>query len=147
MTGSAANEGAFYVPRTADKPEDFTDFSSQQLGILQVVPSELFPTFFRPKGKAFAMSFKSVVAIALSQITPLALAKVNWRFYALFIACNTNTAAFALYPFFVPETGSKTLEEIIELFGDTVAVDIFANIGKIDTTSVVHASGSEPRIQ
>ncbi|KAJ9415500.1 hypothetical protein QL093DRAFT_2088606 [Fusarium oxysporum] len=69
--------------------------------------------------------------------------KVSWRFYALFIACNT--AASVLYFFFLPETGGKTLEEISELFGDAVAVDMHANIEKLDATSVVHAEGSEPR--
>ncbi|KNB14376.1 hypothetical protein FOXG_13245 [Fusarium oxysporum f. sp. lycopersici 4287] len=111
--------------------------------MIWVVPSELFPTFLRSKGMAFAVSSKSVVAIVLSQITPLALTEVSWRFYALFIACNT--AASVLYFFFLPETGGKTLEEISELFGDAVAVDMHANIEKLDATSVVHAEGSEPR--
>ncbi|KAJ0143369.1 Acyl carrier protein [Fusarium oxysporum f. sp. albedinis] len=111
--------------------------------MIWVVPSELFPTFLRSKGTAFAVSSKSVVAIVLSQITPLALAEVSWRFYALFIACNT--AASVLYFFFLPETGGKTLEEISELFGDAVAVGMHANIKKLDATSVVHAEGSEPR--
>lgn len=77
--------------------------------MIRAVPSELFPTFLRSKGMAFAVSSKSVVAIVLSQITPLALAEVSWRFCALFIACNT--AASVLYFFFLPETGGKTLEE------------------------------------
>ncbi|VTT58076.1 unnamed protein product [Fusarium fujikuroi] len=111
--------------------------------MIWVVSSELFPTFLRSKGMAFAVSSKSVVAIVLSQITPLALKEVSWRFYALFIACNT--AAAVLYFFFLPETGGKTLEEIAELFGDAVAVDMHANIEKLDATSVFHAEGSEPR--
>ncbi|KAF5607635.1 high-affinity glucose transporter [Fusarium pseudoanthophilum] len=85
--------------------------------MIWVVPSELIPTFFRSKGMAFAVSSKSVVAIVLSQITPLALV----------------------------ETGGKSLEEIAELFGDAVAVDMHANIEKLDATSVVHAEGSELR--
>ncbi|KAF4444268.1 putative transporter (major facilitator superfamily) [Fusarium austroafricanum] len=104
--------------------------------MIWVVPSELFPTFLRSKGMAFAVSSKSVVAIVLSQITPLALAEVSWRFYALFIACNTASAV--LYFFFLPETGGKTLEEIAELFGDVVATDIHTN-EKLDAASVVHA--------
>lgn len=111
--------------------------------MIWVVPSELFPTFLRSKGMAFTVSSKSIVAIVLSQITPLALKEVSWRFYALFIACNT--AAAVLYFFFLPETGGKTLEEISELFGDAVAVDMHANIEKLDATSVVHAEGGEPR--
>ncbi|KAG9501922.1 hypothetical protein J7337_007626 [Fusarium musae] len=74
--------------------------------VIWVVPSELFPTFLRSNGIAFAVSSKSVVAIVLSQITPLALAEVTLRFYALFIACST--AAAVLYFFCLPETGGKT---------------------------------------
>ncbi|KAM5372598.1 hypothetical protein ACJZ2D_007372 [Fusarium nematophilum] len=95
--------------------------------MIWVVPSELFPMFLRSKGLAFAVFMKSVVAIVLSQITPVALANVAWRYYALFIA--TNATAGVLYYFFLPETGGKTLEEIAELFGDTLATD---RMGEID---------------
>jgi hypothetical protein len=60
-----------------------------------------------------------VAAIILSQITPVALENVGWRYYALFIA--TNFIAALVYYFFLPETGGKSLEEIAELFGDTLA--------------------------
>ncbi|UPK92207.1 hypothetical protein LCI18_003142 [Fusarium solani-melongenae] len=95
--------------------------------MIWVVPSELFPMFLRSKGLAFAVFMKSVVAIVLSQITPVALANISWRYYALFIA--TNTTAGVLYYFFLPETGGKTLEEIAELFGDTLATE---RLGEID---------------
>lgn len=47
--------------------------------MIWVVPSELFPFFLRTKGLAFAVLSKSITAIVLSQITPLALANVSWR--------------------------------------------------------------------
>jgi hypothetical protein len=47
--------------------------------MIWVVPSELFPFFLRTKGLAFAVAAKSVAAIVLSQITPLAIANVSWR--------------------------------------------------------------------
>jgi sugar porter (SP) family MFS transporter len=47
--------------------------------MIWVVPSELFPFFLRTKGLAFAVAAKSVTAIVLSQITPLAIANVSWR--------------------------------------------------------------------
>ncbi|TLD18550.1 hypothetical protein PspLS_10271 [Pyricularia sp. CBS 133598] len=86
-----------------------------------VVASELFPYFLRSKGASLAVTAKSVVAIVLSQITPVALANISWRFYALFIA--TNLAAGVVYFFFLPETSGKSLEEIAELFGDVLATD------------------------
>ncbi|KAH7136946.1 hypothetical protein B0J13DRAFT_677715 [Dactylonectria estremocensis] len=87
--------------------------------MIWVVPSELFPFFLRSKGLAFAVFCKATVGIVLSQITPIALANVSWRYYSLFIA--TNLTAAIIYFFFLPETSGKSLEEIAELFGDVVA--------------------------
>jgi dipeptide/tripeptide permease len=83
-----------------------------------VVPSELFPFFLRSTGMGLAVFSKSVAAIVLSQITPTAMENVGWRYYALFIA--TNFAAAFVYFFLLPETSGKTLEEIAELFGDSI---------------------------
>lgn len=47
--------------------------------MIWVVPSELFPFFLRTKGMALAVATKAIVAIVLSQITPLAIANVSWR--------------------------------------------------------------------
>ncbi|KAF4445484.1 putative transporter (major facilitator superfamily) [Fusarium austroafricanum] len=88
--------------------------------MIWVVPSELFPFFLRTKGMALAVASKAIVAIVLSQITPLAIANVSWRYYSLFIASNAAAAVF--YFFFLPETSGKTLEEIAALFGDDVVV-------------------------
>ncbi|CAH0032611.1 unnamed protein product [Clonostachys rhizophaga] len=91
-----------------------------------VVPSELFPFFLRSKGLAFAVFTKSVIAIALSQITPIAIKNVSWRYYSLYIA--TNLTAGLIYFFFLPETSGKSLEEIAELFGDTLATEQIGSI-------------------
>ncbi|KAK6857865.1 general substrate transporter [Apiospora arundinis] len=99
-------------------------------GTVWVVCSELFPFFLRSRGIAISIFMQSVVAIVLSQITPIALAQVSWRYYALFIA--TNLAAGIIYFFFLPETAGKSLEEVGELFGDTLATD---HIGAIDVAS------------
>ncbi|TVY67227.1 High-affinity glucose transporter [Fusarium oxysporum f. sp. cubense] len=88
--------------------------------MIWVVPSELFPFFLRTKGMALAVATKAIVAIVLSQITPLAIANVSWRYYSLFIASNAAAALF--YFFLLPETSGKSLEEIAALFGDDVVV-------------------------
>ncbi|KAK9326886.1 general substrate transporter [Lipomyces starkeyi] len=93
--------------------------------MIWVVPSELFPFFLRSKGVAFAVCIKAIAAIVLSQITPVALANVSWRYYSLFIA--TNLTAAVIYFFFLPETGGKSLEEISELFGDRLATEHIGN--------------------
>lgn len=55
--------------------------------MIWVVPSELFPMFLRSKGLAFAVFMKSVVAIVLSQITPVALENVAWRSVTMVAVC------------------------------------------------------------
>lgn len=99
-------------------------------GMVWVVSSELFPFFLRSKGLAVAVSAKAIVAIVLSQITPLAVSAVSWRYYALFIA--TNFAAAVVYFCWLPETSGKSLEEVAELFGDEL---ITGHIGEIDTNA------------
>ena len=93
-----------------------------------VVPVELFPFFLRSTGLGLAVFGKAVTAIVLSQITPLALENVGWKYYALFIA--TNFAAAFVYFFWLPETKGKSLEEIAELFGDALATE---HLGDIDS--------------
>ncbi|GME52724.1 hypothetical protein VE03_03405 [Neofusicoccum parvum] len=98
-----------------------------------VVPSEIFPFFLRATGVGLGVFAKAVVAIVLSQITPVAIEDAGWRYYSLFIA--TNMAAAVLYFFFLPETRGKTLEEIGELFGDALATD---RIDRIDAVAKGH---------
>ncbi|KAL4954716.1 general substrate transporter [Aspergillus filifer] len=86
-----------------------------------VVPSELFRFFLRSTGMGLAVFSKSVAAVVLSQITPTAMENMGRRYYALSIA--TNLAAAVVYFCWLPETGGKTLEEIAELFGDSVVRD------------------------
>ncbi|KAI9154880.1 High-affinity glucose transporter [Paramyrothecium foliicola] len=103
--------------------------------MIWVVPSELFPFFLRSKGLAFAVFTKSVVGIVLSQVTPIALANVSWRYYSLFIATNMSAAVF--YFFCLPETSGKSLEEIAELFGDCLATEQLGTINA-DKAAAMH---------
>lgn len=60
----------------------------------------------------------------LVQVTPIAVEKIAWKYFLIFIICD---AIFITVVYFVyPETSGKTLEEIASLFGDEVAVDINA---------------------
>ncbi|EXJ93218.1 hypothetical protein A1O3_01775 [Capronia epimyces CBS 606.96] len=101
-----------------------------------VVPSELFPFFLRSKGLGLGVFTKAVVAIVLAQVTPVALENVGWRYYALFIA--TNFAAAFIYFFFLPETKGKSLEEIAELFGDTLATEQLGHINVAAKEPAIH---------
>ncbi|KAI9172715.1 High-affinity glucose transporter [Paramyrothecium foliicola] len=92
-----------------------------------VVGSELLPVFLRSKGMALATFCNGVASIVMSQITPIAMENINWRYYAVFIA--SNILAAYVYKFHLPETKGLTLEEIGALFGDAMAT---RNIDEID---------------
>lgn len=92
-----------------------------------VVTSELLPVFIRSAGLAMGTFSLGVASIIISQITPIAMDTIAWRFYNVFIAMNLVGAA--VYFFILPDTNGKTLEEIGELFGDALATD---HIGDID---------------
>jgi hypothetical protein len=61
----------------------------------------------------------TAVGLLFNQLSPKAFAKLPWQYYAVFIGCDAVAAVcfFTIYP----ETKGKTLEEIAEIFGDTVA--------------------------
>lgn len=77
------------------------------------------PTCIRSAGVATAYVVMHCVMIAIVQVTPLALAKISWRFFLIFLFANV-IFVFILY-FFYPETKDKTLEEMSALFGDEVS--------------------------
>lgn len=114
--------------------------------MIWVVPTELFPFFLRTKGLAFAVAVDSVKAIVLSQITPVAIANVSWRYYSLFIP--TNPAAAVFYFFGLPETSGKTLEEIAGIFGDDDAAYAFGKVlDKKDGVEIREVAGARAWVQ
>lgn len=50
----------------------------------------------------------------IGQVTPVALAKIGWRYYILFIVCDVTNALF--FYLFLPETKGISLEEMNDLF-------------------------------
>lgn len=56
------------------------------------------------------------------EAAPTAFAVIEWRYYLVFIVLTFFNTAFVW--FFFPETKGLSLEEIGELFGDEVAVQL-----------------------
>ncbi|OAL38884.1 hypothetical protein AYO20_01635 [Fonsecaea nubica] len=85
-------------------------------------PSEIMPTPIRAAGNAVAFCTFNAITIMLVQVTPIAVEKIAWRYFLIFIITDAIfiTVVYLVYP----ETVGKTLEEIAALFGDEVAVDI-----------------------
>jgi hypothetical protein len=85
-------------------------------------PSEIMPTPIRAAGNAVSFCTFNAITIMLVQVTPIAIEKIAWRYFIIFIITD---AIFIVVVYLVyPETVGKTLEEIAALFGDEVAVDI-----------------------
>ncbi|CAI4211280.1 unnamed protein product [Parascedosporium putredinis] len=84
--------------------------------------AEVLPTKNRASGMAFGLFFANALTLTFSQVAPIALEKIEWKFNLVFIACNIFF--FFIAYFFFPETKGLTLEEVNRLFGDKVAVEI-----------------------
>jgi sugar porter (SP) family MFS transporter len=83
-----------------------------------VLASEVFPTNTRSIGTSVATCSNWAFNTLLSQVAPLGLAKVGWKFYLLFVFLNL--ADFIAITMFFPETKGKSLEDMNEVFGDAV---------------------------
>lgn len=70
--------------------------------------------------RSIGFSISSVVNYAtmvlFSQVSPIGLSNIGWRYYIFFIASNLTCAAVVVI--FYPETQGKSLEQMDELFGD-----------------------------
>ncbi|RKK79193.1 hypothetical protein BFJ71_g16302 [Fusarium oxysporum] len=86
-----------------------------------VVSAELLPTFLRSKGLSLATFLTGVTAIVMTQITPIAMDKIGWKYYSIFIA--TNLVGMCIYKLLLPETQGLTLEEVGVLFGDEMPTE------------------------
>jgi MFS family permease len=82
--------------------------------------SEIFPMHIRAEGMALGMSGLYLADIAVLIAGPIALEKIKWKFFLVFII-PTFLLLLCVY-FFFPETKQRSLEDINAAFGETVAV-------------------------
>ncbi|KAA8646323.1 sugar porter family MFS transporter [Aspergillus tanneri] len=79
--------------------------------------AEVMPMQIRGKGNAFATGFGNwAVSTLWNQVSPLAMEKIEWKFYLIFIIWNFCITLPTVYFLFV-ETKQQSLEEIDILFG------------------------------
>jgi hypothetical protein len=79
-----------------------------------IIPAEIFNTATRVKGISLATMVSFAFNTMIGQVTPVALAKIGWRYYILFIVCDITNALF--FYLFLPETKGVTLEAMNDLF-------------------------------
>lgn len=83
-----------------------------------VYMSEIMPMQIRARGNAFATGIGNwLVATFWAQISPIALGKIGWKFYFLFVAFNICCTLPVVF-FFFKETTKVSLEDIDLLFGE-----------------------------
>lgn len=78
--------------------------------------SEVFPTRTRSIGTSVATCANWAFNVLFSQVSNLAMAKISWKYYIIFIVLNAID--LVVIAIFFPETKGKTLEEMAVLFGD-----------------------------
>ncbi|ROV93211.1 hypothetical protein VMCG_08692 [Cytospora schulzeri] len=82
-----------------------------------IIPAEIFNTATRTRGVSIATMVSFAFNTLIGQVTPIAMAKVGWKFYLLFIVCDiTNALWFYL---FLPETKGLKLEAMDDLFANS----------------------------
>lgn len=70
----------------------------------------------------------------IGQVTPIAMGRIGWRFYLLFVVCNFTNALY--FWAFQPETKKRPLEEMNYLFTNAPYVKRLRNVVKIDLLTV-----------
>ncbi|KAJ4497443.1 sugar transporter [Lentinula lateritia] len=96
-------------------------FSASFGPVSWVLASEVFPTSTRSIGTSVATCCNWAFNTMLSQVSPIGISNVGYKFYLVFVCCNfVNLIVMVV---FFPETKGKTLEEMAEVFGDSILPD------------------------
>jgi len=82
--------------------------------------SEIFPMHIRAEGMALGMSALYLADIVVLVAGPIALDKIKWKFFLVFII--PTAVEWLCVFFFFPETKQRSLEDINAAFGEKVAV-------------------------
>ncbi|KAF2194256.1 general substrate transporter [Zopfia rhizophila CBS 207.26] len=109
-----------------------------------VYMSEIMPFQIRGRGSAFATGIGNwLVATVWSQVSPIGLGKITFKFYFIFVAWNI-CVTFPTVFFFFKETKRLTLEEIDLLFGERALGTLPENL---DQKELADVKGPDPERQ
>lgn len=83
-----------------------------------IYPVEIFPMAIRSIGFSISSVINYATMVLFSQVSPIGLANIGWKYYIFFVCSNLLSAILVFV--FCPETKGKSLEQMDELFGDAV---------------------------
>ncbi|KAL4945158.1 hypothetical protein BDV06DRAFT_47857 [Aspergillus oleicola] len=110
-----------------------------------VYMAEVMPMQIRGRGNAFATGVGNwAVSTLWSQVSPIALGSIGWKFYFIFAGWNICVTLPVVYLFFV-ETKQKSLEEIDILFGGRALGTLPEDIATKDADVVVTTEHRDKR--
>uniref|UniRef100_A0A060TDT3 ARAD1D50622p n=1 Tax=Blastobotrys adeninivorans TaxID=409370 RepID=A0A060TDT3_BLAAD len=81
-----------------------------------IIPAEIFNIQLRSLGVAAASCTSFAFNTMISQVTTIAMERIGYKFWFLFIVCNITNALF--FYCFLPETGKTPLEKMDQLWQD-----------------------------
>ncbi|QRV72672.1 Sugar (and other) transporter [Ceratobasidium sp. AG-Ba] len=113
-------------------------FSSSFGPVSWVYQSEIFPMRVRAMGTSVSTMANWAVNVMISQVSPIGLHRLGWKFYLVFICTNIMNAFIVI--FFFPETKGKTLEEMDAVFGDQV-IDHALETGRTNNVPALDLKG------
>jgi MFS family permease len=112
-------------------------FSATNGPLSWIVPAEIFDTRTRSKGVSIGVMVSFAFNTMIGQVTPIAMERIGWRFYILFVVCNFTNAVYFWAT--QPETKKRPLEEMNYLF--TNAPYVFDCVSMVVVVVVVVVVG------
>ncbi|KAG9754476.1 MFS transporter, partial [Aureobasidium melanogenum] len=79
-----------------------------------IIPAEIFDTHTRSKGVSLATACSFAFNTMIGQVSPIALDRIGWKFYILFVVCSATNALWFWAT--LPETAKRPLEDMGPLF-------------------------------
>ncbi|KAI5371027.1 putative major facilitator, sugar transporter, major facilitator superfamily [Septoria linicola] len=111
-------------------------FSATNGPLSWIVPAEIFDTRTRSKGVSIATMTSFAFNTMIGQVTPIAIERIGWRFYLVFVVCNfTNAVWFWMIQ---PETAKRPLEEMNYLFTNAPLFVPTMNMKDFDNHDLEH---------
>jgi hypothetical protein len=87
-------------------------------GLPYLYATEILPYNVRTKGLNIFQFTMQIILIYNGFVNPIAMDAIDWKYYIVF--CCILVVELTVVYFFYVETSGRTLEEVAEVFGDSI---------------------------